>query len=71
VIGAFLSGTTCESLVYKLGCKRPKTTKKLLNITTSHTSGEEAVGAIFDRARGKAKQDEDVVHGENFYKILQ
>ena len=38
VIGAFLSGTTCESLVHKLGCKGPRTTKELLDIATSHAS---------------------------------
>jgi hypothetical protein len=59
VIGAFLSRTTCESLVHKLGCKGPRTTKELLDITTSHASGEEAVGAIFDHPRGKAERDED------------
>ena len=55
VIGAFLSGTTCESLVHKLGHKGPQTTKELLNIATSHALGEEAVGAIFDHLKGKAK----------------
>jgi hypothetical protein len=59
IIGAFLSGTTCESLVHKLGRKRPRITKELLDIATSHASGEEAVRAIFDRSRGKAKRDED------------
>ena len=59
VIGVFLSGTTCEPLVHKLGRKGPRTTKGLLDITTSHASGEEAVGAIFDRLKGKAKRDED------------
>jgi hypothetical protein len=63
MIGAFLSGTTCESLVHKLGHKHPRTTKELLNITTSNTSGEEVVRAIFDRARGKAKRDEDAGEG--------
>jgi hypothetical protein len=63
VIGAFLSVTTCESLVHKLGRKHPRTTKELLDIATSHASGEEAVGAIFDHARGKAKQDEDASEG--------
>jgi hypothetical protein len=58
-----LSGTTCESLVHKLGCKHPQTTKELLNIATNHTSGEEAVGAIFDHARGKAKRDGDAGEG--------
>jgi hypothetical protein len=50
VIEAFLSGTTYESLVHKIGRKRPRTSKELLDITTSHASGEEAVGAIFYRA---------------------
>ena len=63
VIGAFLSGTTYESLVHKLGRKGPCTTKELLDIMTSHASGEEAVGAIFDRSRGKAKWDEDANEG--------
>jgi hypothetical protein len=63
VIGAFLLGTTCESLVHKLGRKGPRTTKELLNIATSHTSGEQAVGAVFDCPRGKVKQDEDAGKG--------
>ena len=63
MIGAFLSGTTCESLVHKLGCKGPRITKELLDITTSHASGEEAVGAIFDRLEGKARQDEGASEG--------
>ena len=49
MIGAFLSGTTYGSLVHKLGRRGPWTTKELLDIATSHASGEEAVGAIFDR----------------------
>jgi hypothetical protein len=63
VIGAFLSGTTYKSLIHKLGRKHPQTTKDLLNIATNHASGEEAVGAIFDCARGKAKWDEDIAEG--------
>jgi len=63
VIGAFLSGTTCKSLVHKLEHKGPRTTKELLDITTSHTLGEEAAGAIFDRPKGKAKQDKDTDKG--------
>ena len=55
MIGAFLSETTCESLVQKLGRKGPWTTKEVLDIATSHASGEEAVGAIFDRLEGKAR----------------
>ena len=41
-----------------LGRKAPRTTKELLDIAMSHGSGEEAVGAIFDHAEGKAKQEE-------------
>jgi hypothetical protein len=38
VIGAFLSGTTCISLVHKLGRKGLRTIKELLDIATNHTS---------------------------------
>ena len=37
----------------------PRTTKELIDIATSHASGEKAVRAIFDRLKGKAKRDED------------
>jgi hypothetical protein len=63
VIGAFLTGTTCESLVHKLGRKSPRTIKELLDIMTNHASSEEVVGAIFDRAKGKAKHDESTGEG--------
>ena len=63
MIGAFLSGTTYESLVHKLGRKGPWTTKELLDIATSHASGEEAVGAIFDRSDSKARWDQDAGEG--------
>ena len=51
------------SLVHKLGCKGPRTTKELLDIATSHASGEEAVRAIFDHLEGKARRDEGVGEG--------
>ena len=63
VIGAFLSRTTCESLVHKLGHKGPRTTKELLDIATSHALGEEVVRAIFDRLKGKVGRDEDAGKG--------
>ena len=63
MIGAFLSGMTCESLVHKLGCKGPRTTKELLDIATSHASGEEVVGEIFDHLEGKARRDEGTGEG--------
>jgi hypothetical protein len=58
-----LFGSTYESLVHKLGCRGPRTTKELLDIATSHTSGEEVVGAIFDRTKGKAKRDKNTGEG--------
>jgi hypothetical protein len=47
VIRASLSGTTCESLVHKLGRKRLRTTKEPFDITTSCALGEEVVRVIF------------------------
>ena len=55
VISSFLSGTHCETLVHKLGCQKPRTTHELLEIATSHASGEEAVGAVFERDQHAAK----------------
>jgi hypothetical protein len=63
VISVFLSETTYETLVHKLGRKSPRTTKELLDITTSHASSEDTVGAIFDRSKGKAKRNEDADEG--------
>ena len=50
-------------MVHKLGRKGPRTTKELLDIATSHASGEEAVGAIFDHSDGKARRDEGASEG--------
>ena len=46
-----------------MGRKGPRSTKELLDITTSHASGEEVVGVIFDYPKGKAKHDEDAGKG--------
>ena len=54
---------TYESLVHKLGRKGLRTTKELLDIATSHASGEEAVGAIFVHLEGKARWDEGADEG--------
>lgn len=58
IIVAFFFETTCESLVHKLGCKHPRTTEELIDITMSHASGEEVVCVIFDplRARGSGRR---------------
>jgi hypothetical protein len=38
---------TCHTLVHKLYREQLKTTKELLNMTTPHASGKDAVGATF------------------------
>ena len=48
VIGAFLSETTYESRIHKLGYLKPHTTRDLLDVTTNHASGEEVVRAVFN-----------------------
>ena len=60
VISAFLSGTTYKSLIHKLSCVKPRTTRDLLDIATNHASSEEAVGVVFNggRDRGKAKRED-------------
>jgi hypothetical protein len=40
--------------VHEIGHEQPKTTRELLNIATRHTSGEEAVEAIFLQSSRKA-----------------
>jgi hypothetical protein len=50
-------------MVHKLGCKGLWTTKEPLDITTSHASGEEVVGAIFNCPQGKVNWDEDAGKG--------
>ena len=62
IISAFLSEMTCESLIHKLGCLKPRTTRDLLDVATNHSSGEEAVGAVFNGGRDKGKpkhEDQD------------
>ena len=60
VISAFLSGTTCESLIHKLSCLKLRTTRDLLDVTTNHASYEEAVKADFSGGQdnGKAKRED-------------
>ena len=59
-ISAFLSETTCESLIHKLGCLKPRTTRDLLDVATNHAFDEEAVGVVFNggRDKGKAKRED-------------
>jgi hypothetical protein len=65
VIAAFLTRTTWESLVHKLGRKSPRTTKELLDIAMNHATNEEVVEMIFDRAKGKVKRDESAGEGDS------
>ena len=55
MIEAFISGTTNEALIHKLGCCKPRTTRELLDLATSHASGKEDVHAIFSKYTGKAQ----------------
>ena len=47
-------------MIRKLDCLKPRTTRDLLDITTNHASGEEAVRAVFSggRDKGKAKRED-------------
>jgi hypothetical protein len=57
IMHAFLEGMTCRDLVRELGRSPPVDSNELLDIATSFSSGEEAVGAIFDRKNGKRVDD--------------
>jgi hypothetical protein len=57
IVHAFLEGTTCRDLVRELGRSPPADSNELFDIATSFTSGEEAVGAIFDGKKGKRSDD--------------
>ena len=56
----FLSRTTYENLIHKLGCLKSRTTRVLLDIATNHASSKKAVGAVFSggQDRGKAKRED-------------
>jgi hypothetical protein len=53
IVHAFLEGTTYRDLVSELGRSPPVDWNELFDITTSFSSGEKAVGAIFDGKKGK------------------
>jgi hypothetical protein len=57
IVHAFLEGTTCRDLVRELGLSPLVDSNELFDIATSFASGEEAVGAIFDRKKGKRVDD--------------
>jgi hypothetical protein len=57
IVHAFLEGTTCRDLVRELGRSPAVDSNELFDIATSFTSGEEAVGAIFNGKKGKRVDD--------------
>jgi hypothetical protein len=57
IMHAFLEGTTCRDLVRELGRSPLVDSNELFDIATSFSSGEEAVGAIFDGKKGKRADD--------------
>jgi hypothetical protein len=61
-ISVFQNGTTCTSLIHRLGRRMPHTTSELLGITSNHADGEEGVAATMNTPQGKGKQVVD--HGE-------
>jgi hypothetical protein len=57
IVHAFLEGMTYLDLVRELGRSPPVDSNELFDIATSFSSGEEAVGAIFDSKKGKRVDD--------------
>jgi hypothetical protein len=57
IVHTFLEGTTCWDLVRELGRSPSVDSNELFDIATSFSSGEEAVGAIFDGKKGKRVDD--------------
>jgi hypothetical protein len=62
-ISAFQNGTTCTSLIHWLGRRMTCTTRELLDITSNHADGEEAVTATLNTPQGKGKQVVDHSEG--------
>ena len=48
VVSAFCIGITCATLIHKLGLKKPRSTRELLDIVTDHVNGEEAIVAVLE-----------------------
>jgi hypothetical protein len=62
-ISAFQNGTTCTSLIHRLGRCTPHTTRELFVITSNHADGEEAGAATLNTPHGKGKQVMDYGEG--------
>jgi hypothetical protein len=57
MIGAFIFGTTNEAFIHELRHYKPRLMRELLDLVTSHASGEEAIHAIFCKYKGKAQAE--------------
>jgi hypothetical protein len=62
-ISVFQNGTTCTSLIHRLGRRMPRTTRELLDTTSNHVDGKEAVAATLNTPQGKGKQVVDYGEG--------
>jgi hypothetical protein len=62
-ISAFQNGTTCTSLIHRLGRRMPRMTRELLDIASNHADGEEAVATTLNTPQGKGKQVVDQGEG--------
>jgi hypothetical protein len=62
-ISAQQNGTTCTSLIHRLGRRMPHMTRDLLDIANNHAYGEEAVAVTLNTPQGKGKQVVDHSEG--------
>jgi hypothetical protein len=62
-ISVFQNGTTCTSLIHRLGHRMSRTTRELLDIASNHADGKEAVAATLNTPQGKRKQVVDHAEG--------
>jgi hypothetical protein len=62
-ISAFQNGTTCTSLIHRLGRRMPHMTRELLDIASNHADDEEAVATTLNTPQGKGKQVVDHTEG--------
>jgi ethanolamine ammonia-lyase small subunit len=49
----FQNGTTCTSLIHRLGHRTPRTTRELLDIASNHADDEEAVAVTLNTPQVK------------------
>jgi hypothetical protein len=61
VIEAFLTGTSYQDLVSKLGRRTPTKASKLMDISTKFALGQEAIEAIFNKDKGNRKRKVDAL----------